>query len=84
LQPLVARPDIYPLDVRVVVDGKDVGTLRVGGESNADVSLDVALPPVPGSPAAVEVTLMPSRYAITRPFGAALVSAARIVRVEVL
>jgi hypothetical protein len=64
LQAIEGRPDLYPLDVTVSIDGVDVGrvTIPPRGEAEGSFAVETFDPPAPP----IEVGLEPERYVVTR------------------
>ncbi|HTE05606.1 MAG TPA: hypothetical protein VK824_05370, partial [Planctomycetota bacterium] len=79
LEPLAERPDLYPLDVSVTVDGRDVGTIRL--TSGGPVRSRLALPPRtdPGEP--LEVRLAAPRWVVLSVGGTWELAAFRPLRI---
>jgi len=64
LEPLPKRPDLYPLDVAVEVDGVRVGAVTVTG--SGPVSASLPLPPRSHPAAPLEVKLIAPRWVVVR------------------
>jgi hypothetical protein len=64
LQAIEGRPDLYPLDVTVSIDGVEAGRLTIPprGEAEARFPVETFAPPAPP----IEVGLEPDRYVATR------------------
>jgi hypothetical protein len=79
LAPLPTRPDLYPLDVDVDVDGRPIGRVSLAADGVQDA--DLALPDdlAPGSP--IEVRLRPGRWCVIHDEGRAQVASFQPVRI---
>jgi hypothetical protein len=62
LGPLAARPDLYPLDVAVEIDGRPAGHLSVTAEGPVSARLPLPAGTDRGQP--VEVRLTPGRFLV--------------------
>jgi hypothetical protein len=79
LAPLDGRPDLYPLDVGVEVDGVPAGVVTVTAACPARARLAVPSRPDPGAP--MEVRLVAPRWVVVRIGGTFETAAFRPVRI---
>ncbi len=77
LGPFGERPDLYPLEIEVEVDRKEVGTLAIPGADAGPITQEYALPPECGD-RPYEVVLKSERWCVYK----VLVVAARFVSFE--
>jgi len=78
LSPIRGRPDLYPLEVAVLVDGREAGSLVVPGRGTGRGAF--AVPARPDEPV-VEVTLVPERWVVVASRGTSQLSSFEPVRV---
>ncbi|MHC5212365.1 MAG: SGNH/GDSL hydrolase family protein [Planctomycetota bacterium] len=82
LEPLAARPDLYPLSVSVEADGEPLGTVVIPTDAVARETL--SLPPRVTEADVVEVRLVPQRWIVTSGEGGPTLASFRPVRIATL
>jgi hypothetical protein len=81
LAPLAARPDLYPLEVRVVVNDRPLGVLTVGGEGTTRQAFDLSAEEGRGP---FEVRLEALDWAVVSVLGRSWVAAAKLLELASL
>jgi len=83
LAPLADCPDLYPLTVKVQVNGAEVGevVVRAGGEEARD-EVTLAVPPQPDPSAPFDVLLVPARWVAIVDEGTTRIASFRPIRIE--
>ncbi|HZJ71889.1 MAG TPA: hypothetical protein VFF36_13230, partial [Planctomycetota bacterium] len=79
IAPLEGRPDLYPLEVGVEIDGQRAGTLTLTADGPAEGAWPV--PPRADAAAPLEVRLMPARWVIVPQGGSTTLASFRPLRI---